>query len=463
MSEYYKVNIFRRKLAVAYNDNLRNQSLKKLFGNYLRKFSSITSIHGVMYLGEPKRPLFERLFWIIIMSSVAFICGIQVYQIFFKWMQSQMTVKVRHDKYNLSEFPYPAITICRDAQLQNLEKRNDTNEISFNEFQETVQLLCNPYEAKKNRTIKWINSNVLKLILSDHGVSCNEFIEIVQLRRHKFVSPCPYFQPIITSYGLCYSLNMVPFHSLLSQGYRNMLSFENHPIHSDIMKHSDITWSPDKGFKKNSTSFDIPWKIVEGFSKNSISLALNFDKNNKKKCSLKGSGYVLILHSPVNVPNMILPTAYIFRDEALYVSTVVSAWPTSQGISNWKPRQRKCYFQHEKKLKYFKIYTENNCDVECRANISIKKCGCSAFYHPREKDTPFCGKENYGCMESSSGYSIFDKNFPESFKDECDCLPDCNEVRYEFKVVELYKNNTPTEKKSLIIRNKYRKNCIIVI
>lgn len=27
---------------------------------YLREFSSITSLHGIMYLGEPKRPLIER-------------------------------------------------------------------------------------------------------------------------------------------------------------------------------------------------------------------------------------------------------------------------------------------------------------------------------------------------------------------------------------------------------------------
>lgn len=30
-------------------------------GNYLRKFSIATSLHGVIYLGEPKRPFLERL------------------------------------------------------------------------------------------------------------------------------------------------------------------------------------------------------------------------------------------------------------------------------------------------------------------------------------------------------------------------------------------------------------------
>jgi len=30
-------------------------------GNYLRKFSIATSLHGVIYLGEPRRPYLERL------------------------------------------------------------------------------------------------------------------------------------------------------------------------------------------------------------------------------------------------------------------------------------------------------------------------------------------------------------------------------------------------------------------
>lgn len=40
----------------------KSSKIKSLIpsGNYLREFSSITSLHGIMYLGEPKRPLLER-------------------------------------------------------------------------------------------------------------------------------------------------------------------------------------------------------------------------------------------------------------------------------------------------------------------------------------------------------------------------------------------------------------------
>lgn len=40
----------------------KSSKIKSLIpsGNYLREFSSITSLHGIMYLGEPNRPLLER-------------------------------------------------------------------------------------------------------------------------------------------------------------------------------------------------------------------------------------------------------------------------------------------------------------------------------------------------------------------------------------------------------------------
>jgi len=43
--------------------NTKSSNMKSLLipnSNYLREFSSITSLHGIMYLGEPRRPLLER-------------------------------------------------------------------------------------------------------------------------------------------------------------------------------------------------------------------------------------------------------------------------------------------------------------------------------------------------------------------------------------------------------------------
>ena len=39
--------------------------------------------------------------------------------------------------------------------------------------------------------------------------------------------------------------------------------------------------------------------------------------------------------------------------------------------------RRGCYLKNEKPLKFFKIYTKNNCRSECLANKTLEVCGCA--------------------------------------------------------------------------------------
>lgn len=55
---------------------------------------------------------------------------------------------------------------------------------------------------------------------------------------------------------------------------------------------------------------------------------------------------------------------------------------TSESLKNYPPDRRKCFFPGEKHLYYFKIYTQQNCEVECLANFTYQKCGCVDFHMP---------------------------------------------------------------------------------
>jgi hypothetical protein len=46
--------------------------------------------------------------------------------------------------------------------------------------------------------------------------------------------------------------------------------------------------------------------------------------------------------------------------------------------------RRQCYFSRERELKFFKIYTKANCELECLANLTLRYCNCSLFYTPSE-------------------------------------------------------------------------------
>lgn len=52
--------ILRRRMGVLNGKKLNIKPIGFQEGNYLRKFSIATSLHGIIYLGEPKRPGLER-------------------------------------------------------------------------------------------------------------------------------------------------------------------------------------------------------------------------------------------------------------------------------------------------------------------------------------------------------------------------------------------------------------------
>lgn len=56
---------------------------------------------------------------------------------------------------------------------------------------------------------------------------------------------------------------------------------------------------------------------------------------------------------------------------------------TSEGLKNYDPHRRKCYLQSERHLLYFKGYTQQNCQLECLTNYTLKRCDCVAYHMPR--------------------------------------------------------------------------------
>lgn len=83
--------------------------------------------------------------------------------------------------------------------------------------------------------------------------------------------------------------------------------------------------------------------------------------------------------------------------------------------------RRGCYFPNERELRYFQVYSENNCLFECLTNITIELCECTAFYMPHDHPIPICGYAKMSCVDNTT-------NFQQHTK--CKCLPACNEIFY---------------------------------
>ncbi|XP_050536588.1 pickpocket protein 28-like isoform X2 [Daktulosphaira vitifoliae] len=438
MFEVRKNKILRRQLN---NLRIKSKPIQKStsIADYLREFSLITTLHGIVYLGESKRPFFERILWLSIMSLVLYFCGAEIIVLFNNWKSNTMVLTLDLN-YNVWNIPFPAITFCSDVQLQHFDYNLFMDEVSKSEFKDSINTVCNDYySVNKNVSLKSIKPQIWKKIIQKFAVTCGQRIITMYWLDDEIQSSCQYFQPIFTQYGLCYSLNMMPFQLLFHSKYYETLSFPNHTLADIITKKKETSWSPDKGFSKNAIPFDTPWRVTGDTNNDAVRLVFNLRNiEGDNYCPHTMSGVVLILHNPSDTPSGYHPSAYLASNHGLSISLSVLHRPTSQSLAKWSPEMRHCFYENEKRLKFFKLYTFRNCISECQANLTFRKCGCAAFYQPRDSEVPICGSQNYRCYKSS--FNSEDLRVLNSSDKDCGCLPDCSGYNYDYDVVKLYRN-----------------------
>jgi amiloride-sensitive sodium channel len=91
----------------------------------------------------------------------------------------------------------------------------------------------------------------------------------------------------------------------------------------------------------------------------------------------------------------------------------------------FSPDVRKCYFEDEKKLRFYKTYSKALCDYECLANETFRVCGCVKFSMPRDYEMKVCNISSLKCIERGV------------YKLSCDCYPPCNDVKYSYTVEKI--------------------------
>lgn len=178
-------------------------------------------------------------------------------------------------------------------------------------------------------------------------------------------------------------------------------------------------------------------------------------------CKIGTNGFRLSLHMPVDFPQISsyfysIPfnqqTTFIIKPQMIYAS---------KDIKDYTPESRQCYLNHERKLKFFKIYTQLNCEEECKAKFIKEACNCVPFYMPHNNNTNICDHSQLECVyEAHSNYSTQElqkkliekqlkrdlkhgntnknderfKILKEMKKNFCNCLPTCTVIKYDAEI-----------------------------
>jgi Amiloride-sensitive sodium channel len=83
---------------------------------------------------------------------------------------------------------------------------------------------------------------------------------------------------------------------------------------------------------------------------------------------------------PYETPQFSENSLAIPLQESLNLVLTPKMITTSEELRSYSPTKRNCYFSNEGGLKYFKQYTQSNCEIECLADAILKNCGCLPIY-----------------------------------------------------------------------------------
>lgn len=141
----------------------------------------------------------------------------------------------------------------------------------------------------------------------------------------------------------------------------------------------------------------------------------------------------IFLHSPTDYP---WKKEYLYKigmDQQIAIIIKPPAIITSENLKGYGIDKRKCFFNDERELKFFKYYSQSNCELECYAQYSLDKCGCVEYWVPRFRDTPVCSFNNTqykpGCNFDDVEAAIQEERVSTiinaNSKLGCNCLPSC--------------------------------------
>lgn len=144
-------------------------------------------------------------------------------------------------------------------------------------------------------------------------------------------------------------------------------------------------WNVEDGYQLNANgNKDYPIRIFDSYLYTSMISKLSITIDNSYHLCILPVGFVISLNMPDEVVDIYKNSFVIPPEQYTFVWVKPRVMVTSKGLRRYAPQKRGCYFQHERKLRFFKTYSREKCRLECLANFIKKECGCVAFYMPSQ-------------------------------------------------------------------------------
>lgn len=201
-------------------------------------------------------------------------------------------------------------------------------------------------------------------------------------------------------------------------------------------------WSLEKGYSDDELN-RYPIKAIGTGYCSGLSLTLSVPKSKLEYiCAGASQGFKVAIHNPGEDPRVFDDNFVLPLGQDLTVKISPKMMKTSDSLVSYPSETRQCFFNHERHLKYFKIYTQKNCDYEGLANFTFSQCDHVKFSMPRQADTKVCTIDDLDCYNLAENlFMTVDlvrstSNETQHKDNACNCLPACTSIGYDIETTQ---------------------------
>ena len=385
----------------------------------IQQYLLSSSLHGLRYIGTTTLSAFERIFFGISFLMVFCLAAYFISNVWQKWKETPIIIGLDPSATNIKDIPFPAVTICNMNQV----KKSFAKSLTAQRDKIILESICTQGDSindeDENIEGKW---TYVREFLLNASQSCDDMIQLCKFGMQR-INCDESFKSVLTDEGLCCTFNAV---------HPKLMFNDFDQLEEDMTGEIEYsTWSPEGGYQVDTVNGKKPYPVpVPGpGSHMGLTLIINADVSNYYCSSTSSSGFKVLLHSPIETPK--IANYGFFVGTGMETKVVISPKisEASDLIRKVPIQQRQCIFANEANLSYYKIYSKNNCEMECSSKTTEEACGCTLYYMPRKftNGSKICNRKKANCYEKVL-YNIASSMVEEY---SCNyCLPACFEINY---------------------------------
>ncbi|XP_011645500.1 pickpocket protein 28-like [Pogonomyrmex barbatus] len=408
----------------------KHKKLAKI-GDIAKEYCSNSSLHGLRYVGNSDLSTVERVFWMITFTSALTVAIYYICYLYQKWNGAPIIIALSPEPVPLNEFPFPSVTICnmnkvKKSEAKRIERGSDDLEKLL------MDDICNSENNITYDDHQTIDFNKMLRFMINVSQPCTDMLYYCLW--HGNQTECErIFNPTMTDEGICCNFNSVNKKHL----FYNALEWPDLNI---SYPSESVDWNAERGYNASMPSDVIPWRPYGAGLLYGLTLVLDVDMDEYYCSTTAGAGFKMLLHNPVETPKVADFSFSITPGEETRVIIRPRISTANPSIISIPQRKRKCFFTSERKLRYYRTYTQRNCILECEANFTQQLCECVQHYMPKSSNTPICGKKDDPCAKRARRameVKLYDEDLTNSNVTKipsCNCWPGCFEINYRIEL-----------------------------